>query len=52
MLGERLESIKRVQDQIDIRQGAEQLEAFVSLIGGVVFEVALQLPVRTIILAL
>ena len=35
--------IQRVQDQIDVQQAAEQLEALIDLFGGLVFEVALQL---------
>ena len=52
MLEERLDWIRRVQDQIDIQQAAEQLEAFVSLVGGLVFEVAWQLTAQSIVAAL
>ena len=49
MLEERSDWIQRVQDQIDTQQAAEQLEAFVDLVSGLVFEVALQLTAQTIV---
>tara|TARA_B100001564_G_C20105933_1_gene431400 strand:+ start:234 stop:392 length:159 start_codon:yes stop_codon:yes gene_type:complete len=44
--------IQRVQDQIDVQQAAEQLEALIDLFGGLVFEVALQLTAHAIVAAL
>ena len=52
MLDERLDWIKRVQDQVDIQSAAEQLEALVSIVGGLVLEIALQLTTQAIIAAL
>ena len=52
MLEERPDWIKRVQDQIDTQQAAEQLEAFVDLVGVLVFEVALQITAQAIVAAL
>ena len=44
--------IQRVQDQIDVQQAAEQLEALIDLFGGLVFEVALQLTAQALVAAL
>ena len=44
--------IQRVQDQIDVQQVADQLEALIDLFGGLVFEVALQLTAQAIVAAL
>ena len=52
MLEERLDWIQRVQNQVDIQQAAEQLEALMGLIGVLVFEVALQLTAQAIIAVL
>ena len=52
MLEERLGWIQRAQEQIDVQQAAEQLDAFVSLVCGLVFEVALQLTARAFVAAL
>ena len=51
-LEEQLDWIRRVQDQIDIQQAAEQLEALMGLVGGMVFGVALQLTAQAIVAAL
>ena len=52
MVEERLDWIERHQKQLDIQQAAEQLEVFMSLVGGLVFEVALQLTAQAIVAAL
>ena len=52
MVEERLDWIERHQNQLDIQQAAEQLEVFMSLVGGLVFEVALQLTAQAIVAAL
>ena len=52
MLEERLDWIQRAQEQIDVQQAAEQLDAFASLVGESVFEVALQLTAQAIVAAL
>ena len=44
--------IQRVQDQIDVQQVADQLEALIDLFGGLVFEVALQLTAEALVAAL
>ena len=52
MVDERSDWIERLQNQIDIQQAAEQLEALINLFGGLVFEVALQLTAQAIVAAL
>ncbi len=52
MVDERSDWIERLQNQIDIQQAAQQLEALINLFGGLVFEVALQLTAQAIVAAL
>lgn len=52
MVNERSDWIERLQNQVDIQKAAEQLEAFIDLFGGLVFEVALQLTAQAIVAAL
>ena len=52
MVDERSDWVERLQNQIDIQQAAEQLEALINLFGGLVFEVALQLTAQAIVAAL
>ena len=52
MLEQRLEWIQAVQDQIDVQQAVDRLEALVGLVGGLVFEVALQLTAQELVAAL
>ena len=52
MIEEPLDWIRRVQDQIDSQQAAEHLEALIHLLGGLVFEVALQLTAQAVVAAL
>ena len=52
MLEQRLEWIQSVQDQIDVQQAVDRLEAFIGLTGGIIFDVALQLTAQTIVAAL
>ena len=52
MLEQRLEWIQVVQDQIDIQQAVDELEALISLVGGLVFKVALQFTAQAIVAAL
>ena len=44
--------IQRIQNQIDIKQAAEQLEVLMDNFGGLVVEVALQLTAQAIVAAL
>ena len=52
MLEHRLEWIQAVQDQIDVQQAVDRLEALIDLSGGIIFEVALQLTAQALIAAL
>ena len=52
MFEERLDWKERLQNQFDIKQAAEQFEAFLDLVGGLVFEVALQLTAQALVAAL
>ena len=52
MLEDRLEWMQRVQDQVDIQQASEHLEALIGLVGALVFEVAVQLTAQAIVAAL
>ena len=52
MLNDRLEWLQRVQDQVDIQQASDQLEALIGFVGALVFEVALQLTAQAIVAAL
>ena len=52
VLEEQLDWIQRVQEQVDVQQATEQIKAFVSVVGGLVFEVALQLTAQAIVTAL
>ena len=52
MLEQRLEWIQVVQDQIDVQQAVDRLEALIGLVGGIVFEVALQLTAQALVAAL
>ena len=49
MLKKRLEWIQVVQDQINVQQATEKLEALVDLVGALVFEVTLQLNAQAIV---
>ena len=51
MLNDRLEWLQRVQDQVDIQQASDQLEALIGFVA-LVFEVALQLTAQAIVAAL
>ena len=42
MLEEQSDPTQRTQNQVDIQQAAEQLEAFTDLFGGLILEVDLQ----------
>ena len=44
--------IKRFQDQIDVQQAVDGLEALIDLFGGLIFEVALQMTAQAIAAAL
>ena len=52
MLKQRLDWIQAVQDQIDVQQAVDKLEALIGLTGGIIFEVALQLTAQAIVAAL
>ena len=52
MLEHRLEWTQAVQDQIDVQQAVDRLEALIGLAGGIIFEVALQLTARALVAAL
>ena len=52
MLKQRLDWIQAVQDQIDVQQAVDKLEALIGLAGGIIFEVALQLTAQAIVAAL
>ena len=52
MVEEPLGWIQQDLDQIDIKQAAEQLGTLMDLIGGLVFEVALQLTAQALVAAL
>ena len=52
MLEQRLEWMQVVKDQIDVQQAADTLEALIGLVGGLVFEVALQLTAQAVVAAL
>ena len=52
MLEQRLEWIQAVQDQIDVQLAAEQLEALMDVVGGLVLDVALQLTAQDFVAAL
>ena len=52
MLEHRLEWMQAVQDQIDVQQTVDRLEALIGLAGGIIFEVALQLTAQTLVAAL
>ncbi len=48
MLEHRLEWTQAVQDQIDVQQAVDRLEALIGLVGGIIFEVALQLTAQAL----
>ena len=52
MLEQRVEWRQTVQDQIDVQQAVDRLEALIGLAGGIIFEVALQLTAQAIVAAL
>ena len=52
MLKKRSDQIHRVQNQFNIQQITEQLEALLGLVGEFIFEVILQLTAQTIVTAL
>ena len=52
MLEQRVEWIQAVQDQIDVQQAVDRLEALIGLAGGIIFEVALQLTAQALVAAL
>ena len=52
MLEQRLEWIQVIQNQIDVQQAVDRLEALIGLVGGLVFEVALQLTTQALVAAL
>ena len=52
MLEQRLHWTQVVQDQIDIQQAVDRLEALIGLVGGLVFEVAQQLTTQALVAAL
>ena len=52
MLQEQSDWIHRVQDQIDVQLAAEQLEALMDVVGGLVLDVALQLTAQAFVAAL
>ena len=52
MLEQRVEWIQALQDQIDVQQAVDRLEALIDLFGGLVFEVALQLTAQALVAAL
>ena len=52
MLDERLDRIKRLQDQADVQQTDEHLIVLMDLVGRLVFEVAWQLTAQAIVAAL
>ena len=52
MFEHRVEWIQVVQDQIDVQQAVEQLEALIGFTGGIIFEGALQLTAQALVAAL
>tara|TARA_B100000989_G_scaffold183715_1_gene138278 strand:+ start:204 stop:362 length:159 start_codon:yes stop_codon:yes gene_type:complete len=52
MLEQRLEWTQAVQDQIDVQQAVDRLEALFGLAGGIIFEVVLQLTAQASVAAL
>ena len=52
MLEQRVEWIQALQDQIDVQQAVDGLEALIDLAGGIIFEVALQLIAQALVAAL
>ncbi len=52
MLEQRVEWIQALQDQIDVQQAVDRLEALIGLAGGIIFGFALQLTAQTIVAAL
>ena len=52
MLEKRVEWIQALQDQIDVQQAVDRLEALIGLVGGIIFEVALQLIAQALVAAL
>ena len=52
MLEHRLEWIQAVQDQIDVQQAVDRLEALIGLAVEIIFEVALQLTAQALVAAL
>ena len=52
MLEQRVEWIQALQNQIDIQQAVDGLEALIDLAGGIIFEVALQLTAQALVAAL
>ena len=52
MLEQRVEWMQAVQDQIDVQQAVDRLEALIGLAGGIIFEVALQFTAQALAAAL